>query len=74
MERTQTHVDSLVKIKQIENIGHIGSSLGIVWWTCKGLRHYSKDCEIDTYKSSKWSKSNILTHTIGLQTNFIGME
>ena len=67
--------DLSVEKKQSLNFSQQGTYPQIVCWTCKGLGHYSKDCELNKLKfkvkSEEGWKSKISTRTIGLQTDFL---
>jgi hypothetical protein len=71
----ETTPDSLFEKKQIESACQTESRPQIVCRNCKGLGHYSRDCEVKTLKSKTKSvegwKSKVLTRTIGLQTDFL---
>ena len=71
----KTLSDPLSGKKRIESVCQTESRPQIVCWTCKGLGHYSKDCELNKLKSKvksveRW-KSKVSTRAIGLHTDFL---
>ena len=71
-------VDLSVEKKQSLNTCQQEAYPQIVCWTCKGLGHYSKDCELNKLKTKvksveRW-KSKVSTRTIGVQTDFLGVN
>ena len=69
----ETLPDLLFEEKQIESVCQTGSRPQIMCRTCKGLGHYSMDCEVDNLKSKakiveKW-QSKVSTRTMESQTD-----
>ena len=71
----ETSLDSLIEKKQIESACQTKSRSQIVCRTCKGLGHYSRDCEVSKLKSTskfvgRW-QSKVSTCTVESQTDFL---